>query len=59
MPDRYFTKQTFTFLSSLAGNNTREWFEEHKQAYENCVREPALRIKRARLDLIPTTPKPA
>lgn len=42
MPDRYFTRQTFSFLSSLAGNNTREWFEEHKQEYEGCVREPAL-----------------
>lgn len=42
MPDRYFTKQTFTFLSSLADNNTREWFEEHKQDYENFVREPSL-----------------
>ena len=42
MPDRYFTKQTFSFLSSLADNNTREWFEEHKQNYEDYVREPAL-----------------
>lgn len=42
MPDRYFTKQTFTFLSSLAENNTRLWFEEHKQDYEGYVREPAL-----------------
>jgi uncharacterized protein (TIGR02453 family) len=42
MSDRYFTKQTFSYLSSLAGNNTREWFEEHRQDYEDCVREPAL-----------------
>jgi uncharacterized protein (TIGR02453 family) len=42
MPDRYFTKQTFTFLSSLAENNNRVWFEEHKQEYEDHVREPAL-----------------
>ena len=42
MPDRYFTKQTFSFLSSLAENNTRDWFEEHKQEYEDCVRAPAL-----------------
>ena len=42
MPSLYFTKQTFTFLSSLARNNTREWFEEHKQDYENFVRTPAL-----------------
>jgi uncharacterized protein (TIGR02453 family) len=42
MPDRYFTKQTFSFLSSLAESNTRDWFEEHKQEYEDCVRAPAL-----------------
>ncbi len=40
--DRYFTKQTFSFLSSLAANNEREWFEEHKQDYEDFVRAPAL-----------------
>ncbi len=39
---RYFTKQTFAFLSSLAENNTREWFAEHKQDYEDLVRTPAL-----------------
>lgn len=42
MTDRYFTKQTFTFLSKLSENNTREWFEEHKQDYEDLVRTPAL-----------------
>jgi uncharacterized protein (TIGR02453 family) len=42
MPDRYFTKQTFAFLSALAGNNNREWFEAHKQEYEDFVRTPAL-----------------
>jgi len=42
MASRYFTRQTFAFLSSLAENNTREWFAEHKQEYENFVRTPAL-----------------
>ena len=42
MPSRYFTKQTLTFLTTLAENNTREWFEEHKQDYEDLVRTPAL-----------------
>jgi len=42
MPVPYFSKQTFAFLSSLAKNNTREWFEAHKQDYESLVREPAL-----------------
>ena len=42
MTDRYFSKQTFMFLSALAENNTREWFEAHQQDYENFVRTPAL-----------------
>jgi len=42
MTDQYFTKQTFTFLSTLAANNNREWFEAHKQEYEDFVRTPAL-----------------
>ena len=42
MADRYFTRQTFAFLSALAGNNDREWFEAHQQDYEDFVRTPAL-----------------
>ncbi len=42
MADPYFTNKTFTFLSALGKNNSREWFEEHKQDYEDLVRSPAL-----------------
>jgi uncharacterized protein (TIGR02453 family) len=42
MTDQYFTKQTFAFLSALAENNSRDWFEAHKQEYEDFVRTPAL-----------------
>lgn len=42
MPNRYFTDKTFAFLSALAANNSREWFEEHKEEYEITVRTPAL-----------------
>lgn len=42
MSVRYFTRQTFAFLDALAENNSREWFEEHKQEYEDFVRTPAL-----------------
>lgn len=42
MSDHYFTKQTFSFLSSLVENNNREWFDEHQQEYEDLVRSPAL-----------------
>lgn len=42
MVDRYFTKQTFSFLSALEKHNERAWFEQHQQEYENFVRTPAL-----------------
>ena len=35
------------FLHELDGNNDREWFERHKQRYEDAVREPALAFIRA------------
>ena len=37
-----FTRTTFRFLETLAANNERQWFEEHKQEYEDHVRTPAL-----------------
>jgi uncharacterized protein (TIGR02453 family) len=40
----YFTPATFTFLSELAANNSREWFERNKARYENDVKDPALRF---------------
>lgn len=42
MTNRYFTQHTFDFLSALAANNRREWFDEHKPDYEATVRTPAL-----------------
>jgi uncharacterized protein (TIGR02453 family) len=42
MTTNYFSRPTFTFLTTLAANNTREWFEQHKQEYEDLVRSPAL-----------------
>lgn len=42
MANRYFTGETFAFLSTLAANNNRDWFEAHKQEYEVTVRTPAL-----------------
>ena len=42
MKNRYFSEQTFSFLASLAKNNSREWFDTHKQDYEDLVRSPAL-----------------
>ncbi len=42
MANRYFTAQTFDFLAALCANNRRDWFLEHKQRYEEAVRQPAL-----------------
>jgi len=40
--NRYFTQDTFNFLSQLASNNNRDWFLENKHIYEETVRTPAL-----------------
>jgi uncharacterized protein (TIGR02453 family) len=41
---QYFTPQTLTFLTTLAENNTRQWFKAHQQDYEEFVRVPALQL---------------
>ncbi|MEM6639067.1 MAG: DUF2461 domain-containing protein [Pseudomonadota bacterium] len=38
----HFKPSMITFLRQLARNNTREWFADNKQRYEDLVREPAL-----------------
>ena len=42
MANRYFTEDSLKFLQQLDKNNNREWFEQHKQEYEDRVRSPAL-----------------
>lgn len=54
MSNPYFTRQTFAFLSFLAANNNREWFEAHKQDYEDFVRTPALNFIGDMSDEMPT-----
>ena len=36
-----FSRETVVFLRGLKKNNTREWFESHRNAYEDFVLEPA------------------
>lgn len=36
-----FTDATFSFLADLAENNTREWFEEHRDRYLHDLIEPS------------------
>jgi uncharacterized protein (TIGR02453 family) len=40
----YFTPATFRFLTDLARNNNRPWFEMNKHRYEGDVKDPALRF---------------
>ncbi|QQP97281.1 DUF2461 domain-containing protein [Lysobacter enzymogenes] len=40
----YFSEASFKFLRSLARNNNREWFHAHKDAYDEHVRGPFLRL---------------
>ena len=40
----YFSDASFKFLRALARNNDKTWFNEHKQQYEDHVRQPFLRL---------------
>jgi uncharacterized protein (TIGR02453 family) len=44
MASFYFSKDTFKFQRALARNNNRDWFHEHKDDYENHLRQPFLRL---------------
>lgn len=37
-----FTRKTFDFLESLDGNNSKEWFNDHRADYETHWKEAAL-----------------
>jgi len=40
----YFTAEFFRFLARLKRNNNRDWFLAHRNEFETCVRQPALRF---------------
>ncbi len=42
MASRFFSQASFDFLTKLNANNNRDWFDRHKQEYEDAVRSPAL-----------------
>ena len=44
MANPYFTAQSMSFLRQLKRNNNRDWFNEHKDVYEETVRTPALQF---------------
>ncbi|MCE0828823.1 DUF2461 domain-containing protein [Buttiauxella ferragutiae] len=39
-----FSAASLQFLNQLAQNNSRDWFKDHQDEYENNVRSPALRF---------------
>ncbi|GAB3053186.1 TIGR02453 family protein [Stenotrophomonas tumulicola] len=41
---RYFSDASFRFLRALALHNEKPWFNDHKQQYEDHVRQPFLRL---------------
>ncbi len=41
MSKQYFTPEVFDFLTELAANNEKPWWEENKQRYVDVIREPA------------------
>ncbi|MCI4339875.1 MAG: TIGR02453 family protein [Thermoplasmata archaeon] len=42
----YFGRESLRFLSDLARNNDREWFQKNKPRYESSIQTPALRFIR-------------
>ena len=42
MGKRYFTPEVFAFLSELADNNEKAWWEANKKRYIEVIKEPAM-----------------
>ena len=40
----YFAPELFQFLNRLKRNNNRDWFLAHREEYEACILQPALRF---------------
>jgi uncharacterized protein (TIGR02453 family) len=40
----HFSPELFRFLRELAENNSRDWFQAHRDRYETTLREPCLRF---------------
>jgi uncharacterized protein (TIGR02453 family) len=41
---QFFKKESITFLKNLRDNNTKEWFLQHKDEYEELILEPSKRF---------------
>ena len=44
MSDYPFTRKSFELLEGLAENNDKAWYADHKQDFENYLRQPFARI---------------
>jgi uncharacterized protein (TIGR02453 family) len=53
-----FTPRTLAFLRGLKRHNDREWFAEHREAYERDVKAPMVQlVERLAVDLRPIAPE--
>ena len=44
MPTQHFGRPLFAYLRDLEKNNTRDWFKDNQDRFENTLREPALQF---------------
>lgn len=44
MSDTGFSQESFEFLQNLAANNTSEWFQANRKAYETHLRKPFIAL---------------
>lgn len=44
MAEPHFSNETFSFLSDLKANNSRDWFQANKDRFRQHVQEPAVRF---------------
>lgn len=45
-----FNAKTFSFLTDLAANNSKDWFDANRSRYEDCWKNPALDLINAFLE---------
>lgn len=41
MSEAHFQPETFSFLAELSANNSKEWFDANKAAYQRAVKKPS------------------
>ena len=58
MTDLHFTPKTFELLEGLAANNEKAWFDEHRDDFDACVRQPFAMMLELATDILSGTAVP-